>query len=118
MRKCENHMVIGNWQQLLQPVIHPFDLLGKLALGTVTVATRVVGVFNIAAYIVGAPLDMPAQCAGTAISDGPHDGSLQFRGVVFGVISLPIAVKDVGQFEPGLFINAPGYCPGSFDVAA
>jgi hypothetical protein len=76
MGKCENHMVIGNRQQLLQAIIHPFDLPGELALGTVAVAARVIGVLDITAHIVRTFLDVSTHDAGAAIPDGPHNGAL------------------------------------------
>ena len=51
MRYRENHMVITNRQKVRSPLLDPFTLRSKLALNTVPVATRVIGLLAVIAVV-------------------------------------------------------------------
>jgi hypothetical protein len=68
MRYRENHMVITNRQKIRSPLLDPFTLRCKLALDTVPVATRVVGLLAVIAPVTF--VNMTAQGSRTTLGDG------------------------------------------------
>jgi hypothetical protein len=73
-RQSEDHVEIGNRQQLGLARLKPFGARQTLALRAMSVTTRVVSAAAEAAIV--ALLDMPAQSWGPAELDGGHDAPL------------------------------------------
>src|SRR5215831_5866405 len=73
-RQCEDDMKVRHRQQLALPIREPFCPGQSLALGTVTVAARVVSDARCATII--ALLDMAPEHRRPARRDGAHDASL------------------------------------------
>ena len=70
VRYGEDRVKIGTGQQLCLPVIEPFLLDQRLALGTVSVSAGVVSVTGVPAVITR--FDMSAQCCGSTELDALH----------------------------------------------
>ena len=73
-RQGEDHVEIGNGQQLRPPCGDPGFPSPTLAFGAVTIAAGIVGDRGVAA--VDAAADMPAECRGAAGFDRAHRAAL------------------------------------------
>jgi hypothetical protein len=102
VRESKHHVEVFHGQELRGPFLEPTSASCRLALGTVTVAARVVGDQAVATSIT--LLDVPAQLRGAAASHIPEDTPL-VRG---DSISIPMKEgwgelpEDLGDFEPRL----------------
>ena len=111
-RQREHHMIIGYWQQLGLTLGQPFLRRRALALGTMAVATRVVGDPAVAAIL--AALDMTAEGSRAAALDGRHHLELA-QAQMPGIGLAPggaMVMKDVGDLQPGAAHRRRARAPG------
>src|ERR1700736_265324 len=100
VRESKHHVEVFHGQELRRPLIKPLSAGGRLALGAMAVAARIVGDPAVAASVT--LLDMPAQLRGAAASHMPEDTPL-VRGEG---ISIPMEEgwgelpEDLSYFEP------------------
>src|SRR5215470_13883259 len=94
-RQCEDDMEIADRQQISLARGKPVPCHRALTLGTMAVATRVVGDPAVAAIL--AALDMAAECSRAALLDRRHDLELiqaHMPGIGTAPVG-PVAMKDV-----------------------
>jgi hypothetical protein len=99
LRKGKDDVEVLDWQEFCLAGLEPLGLDQGLALGTVTIAARVVGEPFVPASVTLVPV--AAQCGGPAKFDGAHDTSLarqQGRTMDFPVLRT-VAAEDVRHLE-------------------
>jgi hypothetical protein len=98
-RQCEDDMKVRHRQQLGLPIRKPFWQRQSLALGTVTVAARVVSDARCATIIT--PLDMAPEHRRPARRDGTHDPSLDAPEAVSARLSkgFAMAAEDIRHLQ-------------------
>ena len=99
VRQGEHDVEVANRQQVGLARGQPGARGGALALGAVSVATRVVGDPPVPAVFAG--LDVTAQRGGAAVLDGRHDLELAEAEMpgMGRAIGRPAAPEDIGDLE-------------------
>src|ERR1700704_3270067 len=94
-------MEVGHRQQLGLARLHPFARLRALALRAVPVAAAVIGDGGVAAGLVLATRDMPAESRGAAALDGAHHLELVEADVaaVGPTPSRPMIAEDIRDLQ-------------------
>jgi hypothetical protein len=100
VRQREDHMEVRHGQQLGPAVLEPLCAGERLALGAVSVTTRVVRDGLMAAAVT--PLDVTAERGGAAAFDRAHGTPLcgRQRRTMALAIAITVAAEDIRHFGP------------------
>src|SRR6516162_3535894 len=110
-RQGEDHMEIADRQQISLACSKPVPCHPALTLGTMAVATRVVGDPAVAAIL--AALDMAAESSRAATLDRRHRLELAEAEVpsIGSAPGRPVAMEDVCDLQPRAAHRPPDYAP-------